>query len=401
MYRIGLLIPTLDRGGAEKQLVLLATGLRERGLAPEVVVLTRSGPYHEDLLESGIPVHVVGKRGKIDPICFSRLSRLFKKQRYDLVQTWLFAANTYGRLAARHAGVRAIVATERCCDWWKSSLHFWIDRRLSRFTDRIVVNSQGVAAFYRDHVGLPADKIVVIPNAVAEPEHATFVNRRELRRELGLPEDSFVVGFVGRLWPQKRVPDLIWACDIVRNIRPQIRLLIVGDGPLRTELALYARDVGMGERTVFTGERADVWRLLQVMDAFVLPSAFEGMSNALMEAMLAGLPVVCTDIPGNRELVQHGITGLLVPPGNRAELARAIWRLMDAPELRHRLGEAARRFVRENFSVDRMVTSYVQLYRTLLDRQGPAEPVRVRETVPARAAARRQPATGAIRAALF
>lgn len=401
MYRIGYVIPTLDRGGAEKQLVLLASGLREQGFDTEVVVLTRPGPYESELRGRGVPVHVIGKRGKVDPICFMRLSRLLRQRRYDLVQTWLFAANVYGRLAARRAGVRAIVATERCCDWWKSSLHFWIDRRLEPLTDRIVVNSRAVARFYSDVVGLATEKLVVIPNAVTEPERVLFVNRTALRRELGLPPDSFVVGYVGRLWPQKRVHDLIWACDIVRNVRPEIRLLIVGDGPLRSDLEVYAWNVGMGERTVFAGERGDIWSVLQIMDAFVLPSSFEGMSNALMEAMLAGLPVACSDIPENRELVQHGVTGLLFPVGNRAEIAKSLRRLIDSPDLRQRLGEAARKFIRDNYTLDRMLTAYARLYQGLLQSSGPAETVRLKSALRPRAVTARQPATGAIRAALF
>ncbi len=401
MYRVAHVIPTLVRGGAEKQLVLLATGLREVSFEPEVIVLTQSGPYERQLREAGVPVHVVGKRSKVDPLSLGRLVRVLRRGNYDIVQTWLFAANCYGRVAAWRARVRAIVATERCCDWWKSPAHFWMDRQLARITAKIVANSRGVAEFYREQVGIPAEKITVIPNAVELPENLTFVDRAALRRSLGLPPDSFVVGFVGRLWPQKRVSDLIWACDIVRNIRPEIRLLVVGEGPLRAELQQYAVDVGMGERTVFTGERDDVWQLLQAMDVFVLPSAFEGMPNALMEAMAAGLPVICTDIPGSRELIQHDSTGLLVPVGNRAEIARAIRRVMDEPELRKTLGERGRRFVLDHYSRKKMISQYVALYRSLLESSGPAIAVPERSAPAVRKLRGRQPAPGAIRAALL
>ncbi len=366
MYRIGLIIPTLERSGAEKQLTILATHLPRHGFQPEVLVLTRTGPYEQRLREAGIAVHLLNKRLKADPLCWWRLRQKLRGGRYDLVHTWLFAANSYGRLAAASLRLRPLVATERCADHWKGPLHFQLDRLLLRYTDRIVVNSRGVLEFYRDRVGIPEEKMVVIPNALPDEERPAFVSRRAKRAELGLCDEHLVVGFVGRLWPQKRVRDLIWACDIVRNIKPQIRLVIIGDGPLREELQQYARDVGMGERTLFLGHRNDVPELLAALDVLVLPSEYEGMPNCVLEAMAAGLPVVATAIPGTREVVRDGITGYLVPVGDRAQMAKRINQLLDDPALRRRMGDAGRTLVRSQFTVERMVSAHVRLYTELL-----------------------------------
>ena len=163
--RLLLVIPTLVRGGAEKQLVLLAAGLPRDEFDVQVAVLTRTGPWEAALRQAGIPVHVIGKRWKLDPFAYWRLRRLMKQLRPDIVHTWLFAANAYGRQAAWAAGVKHIVAGERCVDPWKNGLQLSIDRVLARRTERIVTNSSGVRDFYAGH-GLPADKFTIIPNGV-------------------------------------------------------------------------------------------------------------------------------------------------------------------------------------------------------------------------------------------
>ena len=162
--RIMHIIPTLDRG-ARKQLVLLATRLPRQKYDVQVCTLTRSGPWAEALREAGIPVHAINKRWKVDPVAYWRLQKLVRHLCPELVHTWIFAANCYGRQAAFHAGVPHVMAGERCVDRWKVWHELAIDRYLARRTDRIVTNSSGVVDFYASH-GLPAEKFVVIPNGI-------------------------------------------------------------------------------------------------------------------------------------------------------------------------------------------------------------------------------------------
>jgi glycosyltransferase involved in cell wall biosynthesis len=364
MSRILHIIPTLDRSGAEKQLTLLATRLAREEFDPHVCVLTRTGPYEQELKQAGVPVTVIGKPLKIDPGAFLRLKRHIASLRPDLVHTWLFAANSYGRAAALAAGVRHIVAAERCVDPWKVWHELAIDRWLARRTDRIVVNSSGVRDFYVRH-GLPQEKFVVIPNGISAPP-PTDISREELHSELGLPTGARMIGAVGRLWPQKRIKDLIWAADLLKVIRDDVHLLIIGDGPHRRRLEQFRRQVRIEDKVHFLGHRSDVPRLMPHFDLFWLGSEYEGLPNVIMEAMIAGVPVVATDISGNRDLVVPGETGYLVPVGDRAALARQAVKLLDDAELARRLGEAGRRRVLEEFSVERMVERHVQLYRELL-----------------------------------
>lgn len=374
VLRVLQIIPTLVRGGAEKQLVLLARGLPRDQFDVHVAVLTRSGPLEAELRQAGIPVTLIGKRARLDPLCYWRLRRHIRRLQPDLVHTWLFAANAYGRLAAHAAGVRCLLAGERCVDPWKGTWQLAIDRWLARYTDRIVTNSRGVVEFYAAH-GLPAEKFVVIPNGVPLPPEGaaggepagerTDRSSPPLRKALGLPATARLIGAVGRLWPQKRVKDLIWAADLLKSLRDDAHLVIVGDGPQRARLERYRRQNEITDRVHFLGERGDVTALMRQFDLLWLASAYEGQSNAILEAMAAGLPVVATDIPGNRDLVIPDQTGYLIPVGDRFEFARRTHWLLEDEGLRRRLGQAGRLRVATEFTVERMVARHAELYQEL------------------------------------
>lgn len=361
------IIPTLDRGGAEKQLCLLAAGLRHRGVDVHVCALTRGGPRAEALREADVPLHEIQKRWKFDPAAYARLKRLIGQLRPQLVHTWLFAANAYGRRAAFAQRVPAVVAGERCVDPWKT-WELTIDRRLARRTDRIAVNSSGIREFYVDK-GLPAEKFVVIPNAIDVPQPPAGERREQIRahvrEEFGLQTDDRVMLAVGRLWPQKRYKDLIWAMDLIKVVRDDVHLLIVGEGPQRWRLERYIDQARIEDRVHLLGERSDVPRLLTAADCYWLASGYEGQSNSLMEAMAAGLPVVASDIPGNRDLVVDGQSGRLVAVGDRAGYARAAHEILGDAELAARLGDAARQRMRSEFSLEKMLQRHLELYREL------------------------------------
>jgi glycosyltransferase involved in cell wall biosynthesis len=363
VIRLLLVIPTLVRGGAEKQLALLAARLPREEFDVHVAVLTHTGPLESDLREAGIPLEMIDKRWKLDPTAYWRLRKYMQKLQPAIVHTWLFAANAYWRQAAVAARVPHIVAGERCVDPWKGRIQLGIDRALARRTERIVTNSSGVRDFYVEH-GLPAEKFTIIPNGIAAAGSETR-SREDLLRELGLPADARLVGAVGRLWPQKRVKDLIWAADLLKSARDDTHLLIIGDGPQRWRLERYRDQNEVADRVHFLGERNDVPQIMPHLDCLWLASAYEGQSNAIMEAMLAGVPVVATDIPGNRDLVVPGETGFLVPVGDRAAFARHTHALLDDRDLASRLGAAGQRRMEREFSIEQMVSRHAELYRNL------------------------------------
>jgi glycosyltransferase involved in cell wall biosynthesis len=350
-------------------LTLLAAGLDRSEFEVHVCALTRGGPLAADLERANIPLTIIGKRGKLDPFAFRRLWTHIADLKPDLVQTWLFAANSYGRVAASWAGVPHIFASERCVDPWKRWHEFAIDRRLARRTERIVVNSSGVREFYVKH-GLPADKFALVPNGIIPRPAAEIVpdpaDRARLCAELGLPVDAYLIAAVGRLWPQKRIKDLIWATDLLKVIRQDIHLLVIGEGPQQRQLERYRRLIEIEDHVHFLGARSDVLRILPHCLCLWLGSEYEGLPNVVMEAMESAVPVVASDIAGNRDLVVPDETGYLFPVGDRATLVRCTQRLADDAALRQRLGAAGRERIVREFGVQQMVDRFAALYRAAL-----------------------------------
>jgi glycosyltransferase involved in cell wall biosynthesis len=395
------IIPTLDRCGAEKQMVLLATHLPKNKYEVEVTVLTRTGPYAEELAQAEIPTTLIGKRLKFDPFALNRLKREIRRFKPDLVHTWLFAANAYGRKAAIDCAVPSIVAGERCVDLWKNRLHFYIDRQLAKKTNRIAANSEGVKDFYVKN-GLPPEKFVVIPNAVVSPEplcnppfkidelfekldisrepagdyipvfHSEYdpeiKSYRSLLLESRFRQTPLIIGIVARLWQQKRVKDLLWVFETLKFINLNFHAFIIGDGPERDDLLRCCDQWELSEHVHFLGQRNDVPRLMPCFDVLLSCSAFEGQSNSILEAMSFGIPVIATDIPGNRDLVVDGETGLFVPDcgedfrRRRRTFVKQTLFLLENEELRKKMGIAAQKRIAEHFSLDQMIQRYDELY---------------------------------------
>ncbi len=361
--RVALVIPTLDRGGAEKQMCLLAGGLRQHGIEPHVVVLTRDGPLRQRLDDANIPVTVIGKRFSADPTAYFRLRDWLRQWRGDVVHSWLFAANAYARYAAIAAEVPVILGSERCVDLWKSSVHFAIDRYLANRSDAITTNSSGVREFYAQH-GIAAEKFTVIANGIAPPV-AMLVSRAEAAQRLDIDPARRWIFAVGRLWPQKRYRDLVWAAELLASLRQDTTLVIVGDGPQAGEMLRFRDATSTPEHVRLAGHRDDVGQWLHHADLFWNGSEYEGQSNAILEAMQAGVCVIASDIPGNRDLVQQGTTGRLVVAGDRADFARISHHLLDHDAERKQLAQAAQTRIAEHFTFARMVAEHAALYRRL------------------------------------
>ena len=268
----------------------------------------------------------------------------------DIVHSWLFTANACTRLVTAGRAAPRVIVSERCVDVWKSNWQLWLDRRQIRRTARLVANSRSVAEFYQE-LGFPDSRIVVIRNGIAVPQ-THDPNRAATLAEFDIPPGARVIGYVGRLARQKRVPDLIWAMQLLRQVTENVYMLVVGDGPDRDRCEDRVANFGCGHLVRFAGHRSDGGKLISCMDVFWLGSDFEGSSNSLMEAMAAGVPVVASDIPPNRELIGDGVA-----------FCQFTDRLLADRELADRLGTAARRRMQTRFSIGDMIAAHVELYR--------------------------------------
>ncbi len=368
MLNVLQLIPTLDRSGAEKQMVLLAKGLPRDRFRVEAAALTRLGPLEAELREAGIPVTLIKKPLKFDPFALARLTNFIKKKKFDVVQTWVFAANSYGRAAAKFAGTPVVVTSEMAVDLWKGNGHLALDRKLAGWCDKVVGNSHAVVEFYKQ-AGVPTDKLALIYSGIIAEEPPT-VDPAAVRRGFGWNDDAPLALFAGRLMAQKGVDVLIAALDLLQHVRPQLRTLIVGDGPLKDELEETAHQFQLDDKVKFLGHRDDVPKLLAAADFLVLPSRYEGLPNVVLEAMAFRKPVVATAAPGTTEVVADGTTGLLVPIDDANALAKAMRTLVDDLELRRRMGVAGRTRVEVEFGVEAMVEKFAELYETIARAKG-------------------------------
>ena len=245
-----------------------------------------------------------------------------------------------------------------------------LNHYLERRTHALVAVSEAVKADIVRYDRIPAEKITVIPNGV-DVDAISGGSRGRARLALGIPEDAIVIGAVGRLTFQKGHRYLIYALDqLPRNVR----IVIVGEGPLLQELQELAYGHGPGERdrVVFAGIRRDIPDMLAAMDIFAMPSLYEGMSNALIEAMAASKPIVASAIPEFEDVLSDGDDALLVPWGNVDALASAIGRLIDEPALAQRLGEAARAKATERYGIKATVARFTGLYTSILQGARPA-----------------------------
>lgn len=364
MIKVALLIPTLDQSGAEKQLTLLATGLPRDVFDVHVLTLTRGGPYEEQLRDAGIPVTRLSKRWKFDPIAYRRLKAWLREHSPDVLHTWLFAANAYGRLAVGKASQTKVLVSERCVDTWKSGWQRWLDRKLIGRTDHLVGNSNSVVEFYRQ-LGYTEENSSVIPNGVPKVEPLSESERAAWMKSLSIPEDAKLIGFAGRLAPQKRLDDLVWTMQLLRSVRPEARFVIIGDGPKRDDLQDFVNHYDLGQLVRFVGHQPNADRLVASLDLFWLASDFEGMSNSLTEAMSAGVACVASDIPPNRELITDGEHGRLFQVGDSAELCRISSTLLTDDDTRLELGAAAQRRMATEFPVSGMIDAHAQIYQRL------------------------------------
>lgn len=365
--KIVFIIDSLRRNGTQRFLTHLARGLHDLDYTQEVIVLNAvSDPeIEESLSRAGCAITFIGKRNLLlAGVGWWRLVVMLRRIKADVVMTLLDFADTLGRPAARLAATRVLVTSLRARNLAKPIWRRWLDRKTVTWADKVIFNSKKVVPYAREKEGVREEQVVVIPNGVDDLRERSGVLRNDYRKKLDLAPATSLIGWVGRLTPQKNFPLFLHACARLSTTRPW-RALVVGDGPERGRMQVLAHDVDLDDRLIWLGSRADVEGYLAAMDVFVHTADFEGMPNAVMEAMAMGLPAVVSSVDGNRELVRDGVNGYLVAPGDVTSFARRIDQIIDNPELAGQVGAQAHRDVLDQFAMSRMIQSYHSLFLSL------------------------------------
>lgn len=376
MKTLGIIYLTrsLEFGGAERQLVNLAVGLHEKGHQVAVVVFYPRGPLEKELRDAGVTVHHLDKRGRWDIFGFlMRFLRLLRSLRPDILHAFLPLVNCIALLMRSLLPGSHIVKGIRSSNVdlsyyeWLSRLTYWLESRLCRFADLIIINSYAGMEHYTNS-GYPAEKMRVIPNGV---DHQGFAPDRDarmrVRDEWGVPPETRLIGLVGRFDPLKDHFTFLQAAALIAAEVSSVSFAFIGGGPAKyeAELRKQANALGLGSHLVWAGERSDMADVYNALDIAVCSSVSEGFPNVVAEAMACGVPCVVTDVGDSGRIV--GDTGLVVPPRDPGTLAHG-WRAMldQLSAEGEALGAAARAQIVNKFSIEALVSRNEEAFARLL-----------------------------------
>lgn len=330
-----------------------------------IVGLSRPGWLQDECTRLNVETCAIPLEGSFHIQWFKTCFKLLRAENVVLIHAHEFSAIVYGWIVARLAGV-PFVGTVHGKNYFWEKLRRRLAYRLVSRSGRLVTVSEDLKQFLISAVGLSEARIQVIYNGIGNSSSVNDGDVDRCRAELDLKPGDPVIGAVGSLYPVKGHTYLLDAMPALIRQHPNITLLLIGSGDLEVGLKEQARRQGVEGRVRFLGLRKDIPRLLAVMDVFVMPSLSEGHSLALLEAMLAGRPVVASRVGGNSELVLEGETGILVPSKDPEALTEAVHRLLDNRAMREAFGQRATRRVQQQFSARLMTDGYKRVYNDLL-----------------------------------
>jgi sugar transferase (PEP-CTERM/EpsH1 system associated) len=363
--KVVYLVEDLKLGGLERLIEDICLNLNHERYAISVWCFNALGMIGERLVQQGVDVRVLHLKSCYHPLAILRLRRLLKTHAPDIIHTHTYFGNTLGRLAGILAGVPVkIVHVHGIYSHYRWP-HYLMERSLSLFTQQIVCCSKAVRQFALTSEKISSRKVKTIYNGIQIERFDVPINRFAIREALGLKEKEKVIITVGSLRWVKGYKYFLESMVEVNKKKQDARCLIVGEGLLRRDLEEKVRCLGLDGCVQFLGLRTDIPELLGCADIFVLSSLVEGLPLAVIEACAAGLPVIATDVGGVSEIIENGVTGILVPSKDIQALQQAIVTLLDDPEQARLMGEAGKRMARQKFSLEIMMRNIENLYQSL------------------------------------
>ncbi len=375
--KILFVLGTLDIGGTERQFVETLRRLNRERFELRVTAFSRDGKLREDIQALNVPVtrlEFSGLTGKyhagsyVELITFLRqLTGHIRREKPDIVQSYLFWANIYAALAARFAGVPIIITGRReLVDVSSLKPHYrWLLFLSNALAAKVLANSQKTREqCLAQERFLNARKILTIQNGIELGKYTTAaLNKEKFLQQHKVREKKYVVGVLANLHACKGIDTFLKAAVAVLRTCPETLFLIIGrDAGMRHELEQLAERLQIEDSVIFTGERDDIPELLSIIDVHVSSSRTESLSNAILEGMASGRAIIATDVGGSPELIVDGRSGILIPPDNPELLSRAILQLLRHESLRHQLGKAARERAQIHFNITLMITKLEELY---------------------------------------
>jgi glycosyltransferase involved in cell wall biosynthesis len=366
--KVLFLVNSLRTGGTERNAALFCRRIDRTRYEPELWTLCGGGEFEQDVVRAGINVRNFERRWSRDPLFAWRMAREISRADADFIHAFLPTIGAYAAFAKSWFGVRKPMilsigqSESQGFDRWKL-------RRCGRTFDWFVVNSKSAAELART-MAFPVDRTTIITNGHELSRYEVAIDRQVIRAALGVKAHEQMLVSVGRLIPSKRVVDAIEAVAILAASLP-VKLVLVGEGPERAQLEAQVSRLGLSDRVVFAGQRNDVIDVLRSADIFVFPSESEGLPNALIEASLAGLPIVACQVGGVVDVVHHEASAVLTPPRSPGDLAAAIRRLLSDPSFAAGLASAAQGHSRRTYCIEQSLNALYHVYERVLAKSLP------------------------------
>jgi glycosyltransferase involved in cell wall biosynthesis len=367
--RIAHIISALGKGGMEFAVSRLVLEQKKTGYDVHVICIRELGPVADNLKSGGVSVYLCPFQSRVAPRSLFQLRSLLCELNVNVVQTHNYRPNVSGAIAAKMARIPVIVSSLRTVNRWDTYRQFLMDRFMCIFRDAIVCVSKEVRDRYIEKIKWYPGKLHIIHNGI-DP---VILQKRDkadfLYSEFGLKREDRHIVCIARLVKIKDHSTLLKAFKDIIHQRKDVKLLLLGDGPLREELEEEAKKLGLINYVRFLGHREDIADWLSISDISILSTHVEGFSSTVLESMGSGVPVIATNVGGNPEAIEDGETGFLTPPGDAAAIAEKTLLILNNPHLGREIGEKARRRVADSFTIEVTAKKTIDLYKTILNKK--------------------------------